>query len=1256
MLRAVGTNYNEEEENVFQTKKSHRLMALALSAVVGLTSTLAIADTVTPTGNTYGFAGTNGKYYTDYMTLDEEQQIAKDLAIEVASEGFVLLKNENGALPLEKGGKVSLFGMHSVSLIASTSGSAGGSTGANGIEESTLQMAMENAGYRVNAKLVDLYTKHNTLGTTTNELPLSYYSDATISSYNGYSDAAIIVFSRTGSEGADKQVSNVTDHSDPTDHELMLDDNEKALVKHVKQYYADKPIIVLINSSNILQIPELAEPKDSSEYGVDAIFWVGNTGNNAIEAIGKLISGEVNPSGHTVEVWERDFTKGPTYTNFGNQSQNVDENGETMNAYYYHNGEATKYATIEYREGIYVGYKYYETAADDMNAENPGSGDEWYESQVLYPFGYGLSYTEFGWDLFPAEDTTITDPFQKMSMIVKVTNMGSVAGKEVVQVYANPPYTKGGIEKASANLVGFAKTDLLEPGESQNVTIEWVAQDMASYDWNDANANGHTGYELEAGDYVITARSNSHDIKLTETYHVATGLNCTTDYITGNTIESLFVDDFTSVNDSLLSGMISRANGLTQPASSSKTDREISDELLETLDNQYTYRSYMDQGYEDWFVNEDGIPSTWTQAATRTEGEKAEISIMDMAGIDFTLKIEDGEVVQGDDEGSKKWEAFMNQLTWEEMASLVNNGGGVEAIDAVDIAGAGASETPLQLSGGTLWVCPPILAASFNLDLAEEVGIMMGNEALFKGCSYWQGNAMNIHRSPLSGRNVEYYSQDGVHGGKFAAAVVAGVTSKGVTCHIKHMMLNDQETYRDLNGGVSTWATEQVIREIYAKPFEYALKVGHSTGVMSSFNRIGLINSQLNLAMHKLVRNEWSNRAIFETDAWQGTYCPLDLMVRQGDNQVLGSGTTLPEIGLEFGTWDVEGNCVRVSDGADGTFLSQTHYAAVRRSAQEMLWNYANSNAVKNGYIGFEPCVLEFDSYAAQSLQISYGDVDIASITLAEGAEMPESLTLDGGVITADGSLAEGEWTVDVQLNGIDGYISLDAQVIIRIVDAMHVSTTELKVGEAANVTVDAPYYAYEGLVTVNDRFVSTVKHTDGTPLEAVDMGASWFGSGILPGTGDSVGGTLRIQNWYWKDASQVQGNNYDGLGALAYADSESTDTRYLETADVEAGNYYQAYLYEFRISDEDAAKLAEYGLTAEKVMTPVTAYQGITYDYNSALAITGTPTKAGEVEITVTLQIPLVRGFGSRFPNNVHVGSPTATEVTRTFTLTIGE
>ena len=566
------------------------------------------------------------------------------------------------------------------------------------------------------------------------------------------------------------------------------------------------------------------------------------------------------------------------------------------------------------------------------------------------------------------------------------------------------------------------------------------------------------------------------------------------------------------------------------------------------------------------------------------------------------------------------------------------------------------------------------LAATWSRECARLFGEVLGSEARDRGKDVILGPGVNMVRSPLCGRNFEYYSEDPLLAGKIGAAVVSGAAENGCYAMIKHFAMNDQESYRVQH--VCTWATEQVAREIYLRPFETTVKeatyemkyisddkgtvstktMPGCTGVMSSFNRIGLVNSQLNLAMHKLVRNEWSNRAIFETDAWQGTYCPLDLMVRQGDNQVLGAGTTLPDIGLEIGAWDADGNCVRVSDGAEGTFLSQTHYAAVRRSAQEILWNYANSSAVHNGYIGFEPCVLEFDSYAAQSLPISFGNVDIATITLADGAQLPEGFTMsDAGVVTSDGSLAEGEWTIDIKLNGIDGYITLGAQAVIRVVDALHVSTTSLKVGEAANVTVDAPYYAYEGLVKVNPRFVSTVKHTDGTPVAQGEM-EGFGGKTILPGTGDSVGGTLRIQNWYWKDASQVQGNNYDGLGALAFADIEATDARYLETADVEAGNYYQAYLYEFRVSDEDAAKLAEYGLTAEKVMAPVTAYQGITYDYNSALAITGTPTKAGEVEITVTLQIPLVRGFGSRFPNNVHVGSPTATEVTRTFTLTIGE
>ena len=1228
-----------------------RTLALVLAICLPLSA--ALADTVTITGNAYGFAGTNGKYYTDYQTLAEEQQAAKDLAIEVASEGFVLLKNENGALPLKQGGYVSLFGTHSIKLVASTSGSAGGSTGANGIQESTLQMAMEKAGYHVNPKLIDLYTRQQALGNT-GELPPSSYSPATISTYNGYHDAAIVVFSRTGSEAADKKASNVEGHSDPADHELMLDDNEKALIRHIKEYYTDTPIIVLINSSNILQIPELAAPKADSEYGVDAIFWVGNTGNNAIEAIGKLISGEVNPSGHTVEVWEKDFSKGPAWTNFGQQSQNLNADGTPMDAYFYYEGEPTKYASIEYREGIYIGYKYYETKYDDAAEADKEAAYE----NVLYPFGYGLSYTTFDWELVPAEENEITDAHQIMTMRVKVTNTGGTAGKDVVQVYANPPYTVGGIEKASANLVGFAKTKLLKPGASEIVTIQWVAQDMASFDWNDLNDNDFIGYELETGDYEITARRNSHDVVLAETYAVNDGILCTTDYTSGNEITALFVDEFTSVSDSLLGGMISRATGLTQPAPASVEDRAIDAEYKELIDNQYTYRSYMDQGYEAWFVDEDGIPETWTQAAERGADDRADISILDMTGVDFTLKIEDGHVVQGDDEGSQKWEAFMNQLTWTEMASLVNNGGGVQAIPAVDVNRVGASETPLQLSGGTLWPCPPIQAATFNVKLIERLGVMIGNEALFKGVSYWQGNAMNIHRSPLSGRNVEYYSQDGVHGGIFAAAVSKGVASKGVTTHIKHMMLNDQESYRDLNGGVFTWATEQVIREIYAKPFEHALKEGNSTGIMGSFNRIGNINSQLNLALHTLVRVEWANRAIFETDAWQGTYCPLDLMVRQGDNQVLGSGSNLPEIGLEIGQWDADGNCVRVSDGGDGTFLSHTHYAAVRRSAQEILWNYSNGNGIRNGYAEIAPTVLEFDQFARESLPVDIAGIDYQTIQLAQGSELPEGFTLENGIIAHDGSYDQGEWMLNVSLSGVDGYLSLTAPVIIRIVEPIHASAAldTLKMGEAVDITFDAPYYAYGSYPVVSAMYDNIITDLDGNPVETVEVAGS-RGTTRIAGTGEPVGGSWNIYNWYWKNAQQKLGSgSYDVIGHLAFADIQATDARYLDTADVAAGNYYKAFLYGYSVSEEDQAKLAEFGLVAEPVITSFAGYQGINYDINSALRLAGTPAKAGTVEFTVTLQVPLVRGLGNRFPNFNGVGSPAVMEITRTVVLTIAE
>ena len=940
---------------MFQSKKSHRLMALALSAVVGLTATFAAAETVTPTGNTYGFAGTNARYYTDYMTLEEEQQIAKDLAIEVASEGFVLLKNENNVLPLAKGGKVSLFGMHSVSLIASTSGSAGGSTGANGIAESTLQMAMEKAGYRVNAKLVDLYTKHKTLGTTSNELPMNYYSAATISSYNGYGDAAIIVFSRTGSEGGDKLVSNVTDHSNPRDHELMLDDNEKALVKHVKEHYPNKPIIVLINSSNILQIPELAEPKATSEYGVDAIFWVGNTGNNAIEAIGKLISGEVNPSGHTVEVWERDFTKGPSFTNFGNQTQNIDENGDTMDAFFYHNGEATKYATIEYREGIYVGYKYYETRYEDAVMEqgnasgNAGifasKGDSWvYGEEVAYPFGYGMSYTTFEQALESVTYDAATDSF---TVLVKVTNTGNVAGKEVVQVYGQQPYTEfdraNAIEKASVQLVGFGKTNVLQPGESETVSVTVDRKELTVYD-----EHVNKTYILEAGDYYLSVGLDAHDAvnnilaakgyaPIAQETPAAEGAEeAETATLTANGAAAM---DAPGDAAKVYKFTVDSDDNATYSVSG--TGYKITNQFGDADLNSYGEKLVTYLSRSDW-------QGTWPVSYASLTANDA---IINGLQFNYTAEAPDETVITGStatnytlanligkDYDDPMWVDLLNQLTLTDLAELVGHSGyGTRAIDSIGLPATVAADGPQGIkatyagnNSTVAYTSEPVMAATFNTEILYNVGLSMGEDALRSDNRVvgWYGPAMNIHRTPYSGRNFEYYSEDGFLSGKMAAQEVAAARSKGLVVYIKHFALNDFETYRQ---SVATFATEQAIREIYLKGFQYAVEEGGANAAMTSFNRIGTRWAGAHSGLcNEVLRKEWGFVGVTLTDAVMANRNWMDVSIglEAGNDTWLSSGDWLVS---KIEGWAAE----------DGKLLNN-----LRTSAKNFLYTYANSAAM----------------------------------------------------------------------------------------------------------------------------------------------------------------------------------------------------------------------------------------------------------------------------------------------------------------------
>ena len=1223
-------------------------MALAASMILPSMSAMAFEETTIPvTGSMTGYEGNGSKYYLDYVTLEEEQEAAEELAIEIASEGDVLLKNANEALPFDKTVKrISVFGTASYNLVHSGGGSGAGSTGANGIEFKTLTASLEAVGLKMNPALVNLYASY---GGADQEMPVSSYTKTITSTYKSYNDAAIVTFSRVGSEDADLPSHDVAGHSDPNDHALMLQDNEKELIAHVKQYF-DR-VIVLINSSNIMQIPELAEEKTAENLGVDAILWIGGPGNSGAMAIGKILTGEVNPSGKTVDLWEKDFSKGPVWANFGTQSQNFDEEGNRLDASIYdEEGNDTGYRTIEYREGIYLSYRFYETKYADA-AE--GEKEAAYEN-VLFPFGYGLSYTTFDWELAEDidENAVITAPNQTVTVKIKVTNTGDVAGKDVVELYSNPPYTVGGIEKAAANLVGFAKTGLLQPGESEIVTICVAAQDLASFDWDDKNGNGNYGYELEAGDYILSASKDSHTPVVSVTRSVAETILCKTDLVTGVEIEPVFVDDYTTVTDGYLDNVISRANGLTIPTPNSKEDRTYDEGMIAWLDSQENYQVYQDSEEDLWYVAE--VPAGWTQAAEHAEDfSDVTIPLAEMADTYFQDPVVvDGVATAAEDEGSKKWDAFMNQLTWNELCDLVSKGGGTLAIPSLGLPSTGYVDGPVQMGSGTLWPSAPIVAATWNVDLAYEQGRMVGNEVILKGnLGGWAGPATNIHRSPLGGRMFEYYSEDGVLSAAFAAAVTAAATEKGTITYVKHMMLNEQEQYRNAKGGVLMFADEQVIREIYAKPFEAVAKTGHSVGYMSSFNRIGYWNASVNYAMHKrLVRGEWQFKGRSITDAWVKAYDPINLMVRTGDEQPLGNGAQYPVYDVTRGEWSVEDNTVKVPGSAQekeenvNSMLSNTHYFAVRTAAQHILFSTVNSVTNKNGVrLGLGHVYFGQHIPTTVSL-VMEGLDDVTNLALVEG-ELPEGITLEGSNITGTAAVI-GDYPVKV--SGVtNNWVNFEANIIIHVVNDLEVKAGDAYLENEDENTIKVKAGEDVNLLFYSDYFQYGKRYSLGGGLGGVQVENEGFARARR------AAAEVQIINLYkefetWEESTDTEAHPiYRGnIGAIPR--NEDSTAGDMPTADVVNGKYAEAFEYSFSVEGD----LPE-GLTAEKNYQSVYGISYGSYEAEKSLAIAGALTTPGTYEITVKLQLP-AGGITAGWVGKLWFGGVYLGELSRTVTIVV--
>lgn len=996
---------------MIKRKSNYKKIGMGVAAIV-MTASMAI-----PTAfNGFSVASAENGFNSE-TSASAMLNATKKTNLKIAEESAVLLKNNNNALPLNVSDKTKTL-ERDITVFHSISNSIVGYFGKNenymlsalhafthfaGNENpTTIYESLENNNFNFNPGMKKLYDKY------------SYYTDNNESQYGihtrtgpnvdvissaersfaNYNDAAVITISRVGCEGYDGlrlQDPNEGLHvfdAKPGERYLSLNKGEKELLKYVKGKF--KKVVVLVNAPMPLEMSELQD-----DDGVDAIMWIGYPGWNGFEAIGELLSGAVNPSGRLVDTWAADVSKDPTWYNYYNNSQ-TSADGTPNYSVLDPSGKKTKYVSIDYSEGIYLGYKFYETAATEgyFAATKPattpanylpaGVTDDYYNryNGVVYPFGYGLSYTNFTQEIVAGSTDTEGDT---ISLDVKVTNNGDVAGKEVVQVYYNPCYKDGEIEKASANLAAFAKTKELKKGESEIVTLSFDKRDMASYDYNDANKDGHKGYELEAGAYEISLKKNSHEVwgnhKFTYTH--ATQTNYDTDSNSGKNIEQLFSgDNYYNTDRSKYtedgSGIkvMTRATkeidgkktiGFVHSFPQTAGNVTFSAEAIKLLDMQEeSYTSTSDSATDKYLgsMYKESVPASWTQesdpAANRVNGWNTRIMLSDMKGIDYmgttplnpddltatgktAFKKADGTYMTGEE----AWAEFMNLLTWDEMATLASDANfSTPAIDAIGKPRTVDNDGPAQIGTQTQscmnFACGTNIASTWNVDLVNEYGKLIGDHAINQGITGWYGPGLNIHRNPYGGRNYEYYSEDAVLTGRIASAAISGAASKGVVTYMKHFALNNQEENRH---GVLTWADEQTMREIYLKGFEIAVKDGGATGVMCSFNAIGGIGACMNNHLTvKLLTEEWGFRGAIITDAYGDSGWPSGLIVRC-QTAPLGKYSSNVE-----GTWNATKNLPEVRTRVDGETVmvgSATHYYAVRMTAQRMLYSVVNSNGMK---------------------------------------------------------------------------------------------------------------------------------------------------------------------------------------------------------------------------------------------------------------------------------------------------------------------
>lgn len=1025
--------------------------------VFGLSMITAAASTAIFSRNNFS---ANAASFTSDLTKEETLANGDAMNQKIAEEGMVLLKNgtlANGskALPVAASGGswfrptktgVSVFGKHADKQYFVYSG--GVSSGGVGEGSKDIYDSLEDAGYNVNPALRAFYADDTKSGagtvsaTAVTETPVSSIEAENIS-YDGYKEVAIVLVSRTGGENQD-----LSRNTSEGKHMLELSNNEIDLIKYVKQQGFTR--VVLVINSISFEMDFL----DDEELGVDAAIWVsGGPGRTGMMAFGKILSGKVNPSGRLADIAYSDFLADPTsYGFFGSNNTNLThQDGTTADASFYIDqgssyvkapNDSRASAFTAYNEGIYVGYRYYETVASDIAAgkyvymngdaedgklykvdsvhaaksDKVANANAWYDDSVVFPFGYGLSYTSFKWELVdqsPAANTALTAD-GKIELKVKVTNTGSVAGKDVVQLYYGAPYIEGQIEKAAVNLGDYAKTNLLQPGQSQTLTLSLKVRDMASYDFSDANNNGFKGYELDAGNYNIFVGKNSNDSwRNTEgiktTYSVAAGgIKITNSEYTNYEIKNQY--DNAVGPDGILQQMSRSDMVATFPRVLEQKEKVVSEEYLDTVGFNDQAQGQFTEGYAE------GKPYESTTMPTQAEEEYTG----EEEGIILLSELAD---VPKDD---PKWDAFLNQLTFKQMEYMVSPMGSFEVteIPALGIPRYIETDGPYGFVGNSnvnevstaytgtymFYYCSSNLTgATWNDELIERLGETKGDEGLVHGINAIYAPGCNTHRSLFEGRNTEYYSEDPLLNGRACADEVKGIQSRGVIAYVKHYAVREEEN----EAKITRFLTEQALREIYLKPFQLAVEEGGALGLMVSNNPIGetwWCGADYALCT-EIPRNEWGFEGIIITDwAW-------------GETKKQDGITSMLLAGTDKLMWGMGSRTNFIVDYDDPTICT-----ALRNAAHNILFAVSRSNAMVE-YTGEHNLYATGENFTANVQSVSsrfngessYSRYTETTRTYNIVGDLPNGFTCTDGVIVGNAEKAapgKYEIVVEALLNG----------------------------------------------------------------------------------------------------------------------------------------------------------------------------------------------------------------------------------------------